>query len=146
MLEAGGEPKPAANLVINKLKPWWQSAAIDPAATPVPHAGLVALLALVKNDKISHTVAYGRLWELLLAQPEADPAALAAQHDLLQQDDADALRTLAQAVLADHPGKVAAYRKGKKGLIGFFMGELMKRAKGQAPPAKAKAVLGELLE
>ena len=146
LLAAGANAKPAANLVINKLKPFWQSAELAPAATPVPHAGLVALLALVKDDKISHTVAYGQLWELLMAQPEADPAALAAQHALLQQDDDAALRTLAQAVLADHPGKVAAYRKGKKGLIGFFMGELMKRAKGQAPPAKAKAVLGELLE
>ena len=145
LVQAGADAKAAANLLINKLKPYWQSNRIAPADTPVPPGAWVVFLGLIQQNKISNSVAYQQLWDLLLKNPDTPPLELATTHALLQREDSGALRTLAETVLAAHPDKVAAYRKGKRGLIGFFMGELMKRAKGQAPPAKAKQVLGELL-
>ena len=43
-------------------------------------------------------------------------------------------RKLVDEVLAKNPDKVKAYQKGKKGLIGFFMGAVMKASKGKAEP------------
>ena len=146
LVTAGAVPKAAANLLINKLKPYWQSSGMPPADTPVPHAAWVSFLDLIAQNKISNSAAYQQLWDLLLQSPDTPPLALAQKHDLLQSDDGDALRELAESVIAAYPDKVTAYQKGKKGLIGFFMGELMKRSKGRAAPAEAKRVLGELLK
>jgi aspartyl-tRNA(Asn)/glutamyl-tRNA(Gln) amidotransferase subunit B len=58
----------------------------------------------------------------------------------------DVLSALAEEVIAEFPDKVKAYKSGKKGLLGFFMGELMKRSQGKADPTKATQVLQALLE
>jgi aspartyl-tRNA(Asn)/glutamyl-tRNA(Gln) amidotransferase subunit B len=50
------------------------------------------------------------------------------------------------AVLADWPDKVAEYRTGKKGLIGLFMGEVMKRSGGSADPKTTTALLRSKLD
>jgi aspartyl-tRNA(Asn)/glutamyl-tRNA(Gln) amidotransferase subunit B len=49
-------------------------------------------------------------------------------------------------VLAAMPDKVAEYKKGKKGLIGLFVGEVKKRSKGQADPKLVTALLEEKLK
>jgi aspartyl-tRNA(Asn)/glutamyl-tRNA(Gln) amidotransferase subunit B len=49
-------------------------------------------------------------------------------------------------IIADFPDKAMAYRKGKKGLLGFFMGELMKRTRGKADPAKATLLFQQVLD
>ncbi len=48
-------------------------------------------------------------------------------------------------VLARFPDKVAEYRKGKKGLLGMFMGEVMKNSKGKAEPQATTKLLQEKL-
>ena len=146
LMEAGGAPKAVANLVINKLKPHWQNTDSTPDTLPVATSHWIAFLALIEQNKISSSTAYQQLFPLLLEHPEDDPLTLAQHHDLLQSDDQDELRTLAKAVLADFPEKVKVYRNGKKGLIGFFMGELMKRSRGKAAPQAAKALLSALLD
>jgi aspartyl-tRNA(Asn)/glutamyl-tRNA(Gln) amidotransferase subunit B len=80
-----------------------------------------------------------------MQQPDAEPEKLAASLGLIQTADADFLLGLAQEIVAAFPDKAEAYRKGKKGLLGFFMGELMKRSKGQAEPKSASEALERLL-
>ena len=48
-------------------------------------------------------------------------------------------------VIAKNPDKVKAYQKGKKGLIGFFMGAVMKASKGKAEPKSTNALLAKKL-
>jgi aspartyl-tRNA(Asn)/glutamyl-tRNA(Gln) amidotransferase subunit B len=48
-------------------------------------------------------------------------------------------------VLAANPDKVTEYRKGKKGLIGFFMGEVMKQSQGKAEPKATNALVAKKL-
>ena len=75
----------------------------------------------------------------------SSPALLAAEKQLLQNADADFLEQLVSDVLARFPEKVAEYRKGKKGLLGFFMGEVMKAGKGQAEPKATTRLLEKIL-
>jgi len=55
------------------------------------------------------------------------------------------LLPLAKEVLQENPGKVAEYRSGKKGLLGLFMGELMRKSQGKADPKVAAQILSEVL-
>ncbi|HNG90585.1 MAG TPA: Asp-tRNA(Asn)/Glu-tRNA(Gln) amidotransferase GatCAB subunit B, partial [Saprospiraceae bacterium] len=80
-----------------------------------------------------------------MEQPQASPADLAASMNLLQSADADFLDRLVEEVLARFPEKVAEYRKGKKGLIGLFMGEVMKASGGKADPKATTRLLEERL-
>jgi aspartyl-tRNA(Asn)/glutamyl-tRNA(Gln) amidotransferase subunit B len=55
------------------------------------------------------------------------------------------LEKIVDEVLAANPDKVAEYRKGKKGLIGFFMGEVMKKSQGKAEPKATNALVAKKL-
>jgi aspartyl-tRNA(Asn)/glutamyl-tRNA(Gln) amidotransferase subunit B len=138
--------KAVANLLINKVAPWCREQDLEPADFPVAPARLAAFLQLIKDGQVSHSIAYQELFPLLLAQPAAEPAALAKSHNLIQETDTGWLAQLADEVIAAYPDKAAAYRKGKKGLIGFFMGETMKRSKGKAEPKQMNELLRERLE
>ena len=49
-------------------------------------------------------------------------------------------------ILDQHPDKVKAYQNGKRGLLGMFMGQLMKETKGKVDPQKANELMVEALE
>ena len=143
LIDADLPARPAANLVINTLLPRWE----QPLSTyPISAEQLGRFLALIAGGKVDHGRAVGTLLPALESDPNADVADLAAKLDLIQSNDGDEVEQLAREVLAKFPDKVAAYqKKGKKGLIGFFMGELMRAARGKANPKVAREVLTRLL-
>jgi aspartyl-tRNA(Asn)/glutamyl-tRNA(Gln) amidotransferase subunit B len=49
-------------------------------------------------------------------------------------------------VLDKYPEKVEEYRSGKKGLLGLFIGEVMRSSKGSADPGMTNKLLKEILE
>lgn len=137
--------KSAANLVINKLLPWCAETDQEIAAFPVAPPSLAAFIQLIDDGKVSAAIAYQRLLPALIARPGQPASALAQELQLIQTTDDNFLETLADEVLSAFPDKVADYRKGKKGLMGFFMGEMMRRSKGQAEPKKTTALLEQKL-
>lgn len=58
----------------------------------------------------------------------------------------DLIEAIARDVMARYPDKVEAYRSGQKGLLGLFMGEVMKGTKGKADPKRASDVVRHLLD
>lgn len=70
---------------------------------------------------------------------------IAEKLDLIQQSDEEALSTLIDKVLADLSDDVARYRDGKKGLLGMFMGEVMKASQGKADPKITNTLLRQKL-
>ncbi|MGB3800779.1 MAG: Asp-tRNA(Asn)/Glu-tRNA(Gln) amidotransferase GatCAB subunit B, partial [Lewinella sp.] len=103
------------------------------------------VLSLIQTGDVSAANAASRLLPDLLTNP-GDPRERAEQLELIQNNDADFLEGITREVVAANPGKVTAYRKGKKGLIGFFMGEVMRASKGSAEPKETQAMLRKLLE
>lgn len=140
-----GNYKAASNLMINKLLPYCQEAKLALADFPVAFGRLASFITLIDEGKVSNTIAYQRLFPALVEQPNQDPAELAQRMNLMQSSDTDYLEGIAQQVIADFPDKVKAYQNGKKGLLGFFMGQLMKRSKGKADPKVANELLQKLL-
>ena len=60
----------------------------------------------------------------------------------MQVSDQGALAGWVDEVLAAHPGEVARYRGGEAKLMGFFVGQVMKRSKGKADPEGRAAGAG----
>ncbi len=92
------------------------------------------LLDLVAGGKLGFSVAAQKLLPIMLEDGKASPLALAAAMNLLQDAGDDAIVTWVQQVLDAMPDKVEEYRKGKKGLMGLFVGEVKKISKGKADP------------
>ncbi|TML26546.1 MAG: Asp-tRNA(Asn)/Glu-tRNA(Gln) amidotransferase subunit GatB [Actinobacteria bacterium] len=119
LVENGLDWPTAANVAMNQL------AAID----PLPENGPALVAIIEQRDAITR--------EALMAS-FADSAAgpLDAEAVLAEQVVADTseLEPLVERVLADSPGQVAAYKGGKQGLLGYFVGQVMKETQGKADP------------
>ncbi|MEM9675169.1 MAG: Asp-tRNA(Asn)/Glu-tRNA(Gln) amidotransferase GatCAB subunit B, partial [Bacteroidota bacterium] len=94
---------------------------------------------------VSFAAASQKIFPALLENPHSSPTQLAESLNLFQESNTDSLGTLVEEVIAEYPDKVVAYQKGKKGLLGMFMGEVMKRSKGKANPKIANELLRQAL-
>jgi aspartyl-tRNA(Asn)/glutamyl-tRNA(Gln) amidotransferase subunit B len=114
-------------------------------AFPVLPKTLAAVIDLVEAGKLSFSVASSKLLHALIGSKSTDPLQTATTLNLLQDSDAGAIAGWVDEVLAGMPDKVAEYKKGKKGLMGLFMGEVKKISKGKADPKVATQLLTEKL-
>ena len=104
---------------------------------------LAALLRLIDSGEISGKIAK-RVFEEIY-RTGADPERIVADKGLRQVSDEGELARTIDAVLAEHPKEAAAYRAGKKKLLGFFVGQVMRKTGGKANPGKVNALLKEKL-
>ena len=74
------------------------------------------------------------------------PAAIVERRGMKQVSDAGELEAIVEQLIADNPDKVEAYRNGKKGLTGFFVGQAMKATKGQGNPKVISQIVTRYLE
>ncbi|ULQ51218.1 Asp-tRNA(Asn)/Glu-tRNA(Gln) amidotransferase subunit GatB [Flavihumibacter fluvii] len=139
------EYKSVANWLLGPVKAWMNehNAGID--SFPLRPAQLAGLVNLVSSGNISFSSASSRLLPRLLETPDADPALLAANLNLLQNAGSGEIEQWVAEVLGRMPDKVAEYKKGKKGLIGLFMGEVKKISKGKADPKMTTTLLEQKL-
>lgn len=135
------KPKSAANWMAGPVRSWLNENGRSVDQYPLRPAQLARLIALVDAGKISFSAASARLLPLILLQPDADPEKLAEEKNLLQQSDQNLLEPLIERVLEKHAAKVAEYKKGKKGLLALFVGEVMKQSRGQADPRMTNELL-----
>ncbi len=110
---------------------------------PVTPGRLSALIKMVEGGKISQ--AAGRDVFTEIAQTGKEPEDIVAGLGLEQISAAGELETIIDEVLADHPGEVLRYREGKKQLLGFFVGQVMKRSRGKANPKLSKEIIEKKL-
>lgn len=137
--------KAASNWIMGPVKGQLNEKALRERQFPVSPERLAALIALIDNGTVSQTAAQ-QVFTLMTEQPNALPADLAQTHGLIQNRNTDALQTLVEEVLAAWPDKVEQYRKGKKNLMGMFVGEVMKKSKGSADPKLVNELLAKTLQ
>ena len=138
--------KGATNLLIGPVKSWLNEQSVEIEEFPISPEALAGIQTLVDDDKISISTATQKLFPALLEDPLADAAVLCKENGWIQQGDSDQLQAWVDQALAAYPEKIEEYRSGKKGLIGLFMGEVMKYSRGSADPKKASALLREILD
>jgi aspartyl-tRNA(Asn)/glutamyl-tRNA(Gln) amidotransferase subunit B len=137
-------PKIIANWLLSNLKGQLNEHNLQLAESPVKPTHLAELILAVDQEKISHSVAQ-KLLNLLMEGTKGNILDLAASNGWLQNSDSDELNSWVEVVLKEQAAKVEEYKKGKKGLIGMFVGEIMKKSKGSADPKKINALLIEKL-
>jgi aspartyl-tRNA(Asn)/glutamyl-tRNA(Gln) amidotransferase subunit B len=112
---------------------------------PVSAPRLAELVNLIDAGTVSQSAGQ-QVFALMIDQPNVSPADLANEHGLVQNRNTDALQTLVEEVLTAWPDKVAQYKKGKKNLLGMFVGEVMKKSKGSADPKLVNELLTKTLQ
>jgi aspartyl-tRNA(Asn)/glutamyl-tRNA(Gln) amidotransferase subunit B len=137
---AGVEPKIAANWVMGEVMTTFN----ETGAFPVEACRLAGLVTLVREGVVSHQAAK-RVYAELAQRPGDEPKAVAEQLGLVQVSDQGALGAWVDEVLAAYPAEVARYRGGETKLMGFFVGQVMKKSKGTADPKGVQPVLQEKL-
>lgn len=103
------------------------------------------LLLLVSSGRISFSTASQQLFPRMISAPDKLPADIALESGLLQDAGGDEIVAWVDQVLISMPEKVLEYRKGKKGLIGLFMGEVKKLSRGKADPRMTQEILQQKL-
>jgi aspartyl-tRNA(Asn)/glutamyl-tRNA(Gln) amidotransferase subunit B len=138
--------KAVSNLVINKIKPYCNEVKIGISKFKVSPKSLAEFADLIEDGKVSSSIAYQRLFPALIKEPEKSPEIIAQELSLFQSNDEGFLEKIVNEVLEDNPKEVEAYKKGKKNLIGFFMGQVMKSSRGKAEPKSTSTLLRKKLE
>jgi len=113
---------------------------------PVAPETLARLIGLVEEGKLSFSTAAERIYPVLLREPSRKPLEIATALNLLQSSDTSEITVWIEQALAGMPDKVMEYKRGKKGLIGLFVGEVKKLSKGKADPKLTNQLLLQKLE
>jgi aspartyl-tRNA(Asn)/glutamyl-tRNA(Gln) amidotransferase subunit B len=136
----GADPIATVNWVTQDVAALRNAAGHDGALTPQHVADVVGLVA---DGTLSSG---GGRQALEVAFEDGTPiATIVDRHELRQVSDEGELGRLADAVLVEHPDVVEKFRAGKEGVIGFLVGQLMKKASGSANPKVAQELLRERL-
>lgn len=106
---------------------------------------LVELLDLVASKELSFSMASGKVFKAVMQQMQS-PREYAKSNNLLQSNSSDEIEVWVDQVLLMHPEKVIEYKKGKKGLIGLFTGEVKKLSQGKADPKMTMQLLEQKLK
>jgi aspartyl-tRNA(Asn)/glutamyl-tRNA(Gln) amidotransferase subunit B len=110
------------------------------AVTP---KNLAALLTMIDRGAISGKIAKTVFKDML--ETGKDAKTLVSEKGLAQMSDEGELLRIVKDILAENPSQVAEYKGGKTKVMGFFVGQLMKRTKGQANPQLANELLSKAL-
>jgi aspartyl-tRNA(Asn)/glutamyl-tRNA(Gln) amidotransferase subunit B len=138
IVDAGGDPKTAANWVIRDVRQLINAGANLDALKITP-AGLAILLGMVRTGTVSHSAAT-RIFALASESGDA-PDEIARREGLLQEKNEDALTGWVDQVLAENPDVASRFRAGDKKLLGVLVGLVMKASKGRADPKAVNQLL-----
>src|SRR6266496_4266150 len=142
---AAKNPKRVANLVQSELLGRLKARALEIEQSPISMAGVAASADLVESGAISGKMLKD-FYDLCFERNRDFPAIYEDAGRPEQSRDTSALEKLAGEVIAANPKQVEQYRAGKKTLIGFFVGQVMKVSKGQANPQLVNDVVAKKLE
>lgn len=138
--------KPAANWMLGPVKSWLNENKKEIGSFPLQPEQMASLIELVESGKVSFSIASTRIFLAMMKQPGKTALQIAEEQNLQQQSDTSFLQPIVDEVLNKFADKVAEYKKGKKGLLSLFVGEVMKRSKGKADPAVTNQLILEKLK
>jgi aspartyl-tRNA(Asn)/glutamyl-tRNA(Gln) amidotransferase subunit B len=139
-----GDPKRVSNWLTNDVLRMLNDlglAASDLQLTPLY---LAEIIKLVDAGTINSSTGKALLEKV--QNSGKTPAIIVQEDGLAKVSDVDAIRQVCVEAIEENPEQVAAYKKGKTTLIGWFVGQVMKKSRGKADPELARKLLLELLD
>ncbi len=144
VMAAGADPVLAANWLLNDVAARLNAGEVGIRQCPVAAEDLAMLVRRVSDDTLSSKTArtvFDRLWA-----GTKDVDAIIDQEGLKQMEDSDALAAIIAEVVAANPDQADQFRAGKDKVLGFFVGQIMKRTQGKANPKQVNTLLREALK
>lgn len=126
--------KSAANWTLGTIKSYLNEQAMDINDFHLNASKIAELIALIDQEKLSNSSASQLVFPELVKNPNESVLAIAERLNVIQTNDVNLISGIIAEVLAKYPDKVEEYKNGKKGLLGLFVGEVMKASKGKADP------------
>jgi aspartyl-tRNA(Asn)/glutamyl-tRNA(Gln) amidotransferase subunit B len=137
--------KAVANWLMGTIKSYLNEHNITIAQLALTPAQLADLIALVDSGKVSNSAAH-KIFPVLMKEPGKTAQKIAEEMNVVIDNASSDVSAFIKQTLNNHPDKVTEYHKGKKGVLGLFMGEIMKLSKGKIDPKKTNQILIEVLE
>ncbi len=137
------EPRKIANFMIGPMLRELNQSGTSLSESAMRPEILAELAKIVDNGLISAKIAQDIFGDLFASG--SMPEAYVRTKGLVQISDSSAIDAVVAEVLAENPVEVDAYRSGKTKLMGFFVGQVMRKMKGKANPALVNEALGRLL-
>jgi aspartyl-tRNA(Asn)/glutamyl-tRNA(Gln) amidotransferase subunit B len=135
----GGRARVVGNWILGEFSAFLNAAALSADESPITPGHIAELVGLLEDGAISGKQAKDVFAEM--ARSGDAPSAIVERLGIRQVSDSGEIEVVVDAVLAANPDEAANYRSGKTGLLGFFVGQVMREMKGQANPAMVNEVL-----
>ena len=134
-----GAPKQASNWIMGDVLRELKNAGVEPEECPLEPERLAGMIKLIESGVISGKIAKTVFEEIYNSRKTAEE--VVAEKGLVQITDEGAIAKVIDEVMAANPHNVEQYKTGKTALLGFFVGQVMKKTGGKANPG----VVNELL-
>ena len=144
VVNEGGAAKSSANWITGDLAAYIKSNRLTFDQLPFQPNELAEMLKMIDNGEISGKIAKEILPELL--SKGGSPKQLVQERGLGMIGDPKVIEEIIDQLILKHPKEVESFRSGKKKLLGFFVGQLMKETKGKADPKLANQILNKKLQ
>jgi len=138
--------KAAANWLLGPIKSYLNENNISISLFPLKPAVMASLIELVEDGRVHFSIASSKIFPKMISEPASEPLEIATRLNLLQTGDETQILEWVKQAMDKMPEKVLEYKRGKKGLLGLFVGEVKKISKGKADPLLTNQLLIQKLE
>ena len=138
-----GDPKRVSNWMMNEVLRLINDEGISTSELTITPEYLIEIIKLVDDKKVNTST--GKSLVEKVQKTGKTPSKIVEEEGLAQVSDEGAIKAICEEVLSANQSEVAAYKAGKLGMIGFFVGQVMQKSRGKANPQQAKALLESLL-
>ncbi|MCD6293002.1 MAG: Asp-tRNA(Asn)/Glu-tRNA(Gln) amidotransferase subunit GatB [Deltaproteobacteria bacterium] len=133
VVKLSSSAKAAANWIMVELMKLLNDTKTEISRCPVTPQGLAELLGLIEDGTISGKIGK-QVFARMYSSAVNDPRKIVEDQGLAQMSDSGELEAMVDEIIAANGDKVKEYQQGKVKLFGFFVGQVMKKSKGQANP------------
>lgn len=143
-VQAGADPKGAANWITGELLGYLNATGKELKETRITASGLAAMLGLIQKGTISTKIAKDVFKELV--EKGGDPEQIVKEKGWVQISDEGELKRIVAKVVEENPQSVADFKNGKDRALGFLVGQVMKATRGKANPQMVNRLIREQIQ
>ena len=139
-----GLPKKAANWMMGEVLRRMKDQNLEPEQVHFSPKHLAELILMAEKGKISNGNAKKVFREIF--EHDVKPEEYVKEHNMGAVTDESSLTELVLETIRENPKSVQEYQEGKEKVLGFFVGQIMKKSRGQADPSAVNRILREQLK
>ena len=142
-VQLGVDPKLASNWITGDIIGYLKANKLNFSSIKLSPNNLAEMIKMISNNEISGKIAKDILPEII--NNDSSPKKLVSDRGLGMISDLESISKVVDEIINFYPDEVKAFQSGKTKLLGFFVGQLMKKTKGKADPKLANKIISEKL-